>query len=225
MTRDIKRRGMILFTTSIGKHCFLLIFVLLTIGCAEPQRASSSLLSLPQEGAFVNERFKIGDKFPNFTAIDSEGAPYVIDESKYGDRYTLIIFWRGDPTFYETNIPRFIKLYERFEQQGFEIISINTNSASQASQAMANIVTDSAGDLETRPSVPWTSLYDNPEIGLANEFKLRVSQSLFLLDSHGTIISSHRHLNSADVRKDAWTGESQRVHGTDWTINHLFNNE
>ena len=223
----LKEKGTILLTV-LKKHWFLLIFVLLTIGCAEPQRDSSSVLSLPQEGDFINERFKIGDKFPNFTAIDSEGAPYVVDVSKYGDRYTLIIFWRGDPAFYEMNIPRFIKLYERFEQQGFEIISINTDFASQASQATANIVTDSAGDLynlEARPSVPWTSLYDNPEIGLVNKFKLRMSQSLFLIDSHGTIISSHRNLNSADVRKDAWTGQSRRVHGTDWTLNHLFNNE
>ena len=214
MTRDIKRRGMILLTTSIKKQWFLLIFVLLTIGCSDLHRDVPPALSLPQKGDGINGHFKIGDEFPSFTAIDSEGAPYLVDESKYSDRYTMLVFWRADPTFNEKTIPKFIKLYEKFERQGFEIISINLDDVSETSQAMAN-----------GPSIPWTSLYDNPEIGLVNKFKLRMSQSLFLIDSHGTIISSHRNLNSADVRKDAWTGQSRRVHGTDWTLNHLFNNE
>ena len=209
----LKEKGTILLTV-LKKHWFLLIFVLLTIGCAEPQRDSSSLLLLPQSGGHINERFKIGDKLPSFTAIDSEGAPYVVDESKYGDRYTMVVFWQADPTFCEVIIPKYIRLYEKFKRQGFEIISVNTDYVSEASQAMAN-----------SPLVPWTSLYDSPENSLVDEFKLLTTQSIFLLDSHGTIISSHRHLNSADISVDTWRGQSRRVHGTDWTLNYLFNNE
>ena len=214
MTRDIKRRGMILLTTSIKKQWFLLIFVLLTIGCSDLHRDVAPALSLPQKGDGINGHFKIGDEFPSFTAIDSEGAPYLVDESKYSDRYTMLVFWRADPTFNEKTIPKFIKLYEKFERQGFEIISINTDSVSEASQAMAS-----------SPSVPWTSLYDNPENGLVNELKLFTSQSIFLLDGDGTIVSAHPYMNSADFSVDSWTGESQTVHAIDWTLNRLFNNE
>ena len=112
------------------------------------------------------------------------------------------------------SIPKFIRLYEKFERQGFEIIGIKLDDASESSQEMVQ-----------GPLVPWTSLYDNPENGIANEFKLRISQSIFLVDRDGTIVSSHRHLNSADLSVDLWTGESQRVHATEWTINSLFNND
>ena len=214
MTRDIKRRGMILLTTSIKKQWFLLIFVLLTIGCSDLHRDVAPALSLPQKGDGINGHFKIGDEFPSFTAIDSEGAPYLVDESKYGDRYTMLVFWRADLTFSEKTIPKFIKLYEKFERQGFEIISINLDDVSETSQAMAN-----------GPSIPWTSLYDNPENGLVNEFKLFTSQSIFLLDGDGTIVSAYPYMNSADFSVDTWTGESQTVHAIDWTLNRLFNNE
>ena len=203
---------MVLLTASI--KWFLLIVVLLSSGCSEGHRVSPCTLSLPQQGEFINELFNIGDTLPNFTAINSEGTSCIVDESKYGDRYTMIVFWRGDPAFYELSIPRFTKLHERFNEQGLEIISINIDSASEGRQAIAN-----------RLLVPWTNLHDNPENDLANKFKLRISQSIFLLDGAGTIISSHRHMNSADISIDPWTGESQHVHGTDWTINKLFNNE
>ena len=205
---------MILLTASIKKQWFLLLLVLLTSGCSELHRYSAPALSLPEHGNGINERFKVGDKFPSFTAIDSEGVPYLVDESKYGDRYTMIVFWQADPTFCEVNVPRFTKLYERFEEQGLEIISINLNDGSDASQAMTN-----------RPLVPWTSLYDNPENSLVDEFKLLPSQSIFLLDGDGTIVSAHPYMNSADISIDTWTGESRTVHATDWTINKLFSND
>ena len=92
----LKKEGMVLLTTSI--KWFLLITVLLSSGCSEGHRVPSGTLSLPQQGDIINELFNIGDTLPSFTAIDSEGAPYVVDGSKYGDRYTMIVFWRGDPT-------------------------------------------------------------------------------------------------------------------------------
>ena len=210
----LKEEGMILLTTSIKKQWLFLLLVLLTSGCSELHRYSAPALSLPEHGNGINERFKIGDTFPSFTAIDSEGVPYLVDESKYGDRYTMIVFWRADPTFCEVDIPRFISLYERFERQGFEIISIDLNDVSDASQAMAS-----------RPLVPWTSLYDNPENSLVDEFKLQPSQSIFLLDGDGTIVSAHPYMNSADFSIDTWTGESRTVHATDWTISKLFSND
>ena len=167
---------MILLTASIKKHCFLLILVLLTSGCSEFGRNVPPALSLPQQGEGINERFEIGDKFPSFTAIDSAGEPCLVDESKYGDRYTMILFWRANPTFCELRIPKFIRLYERFEDQGFEIVSINLDDVSEASQT---------------PLLPWTSLYDNPENGLVDEFKLRISQAIFLLDGDGTVSYTH----------------------------------
>ena len=90
----------------------------------------------------------------------------------------MIVFWRANPTFCALRIPKFIKLYERFERQGFEIISINLDDVSEECQAMAS-----------NPLVPWTSLYDNPEDSLVDEFKLLPSQSIFLLDGDGTIVS------------------------------------
>ena len=203
-----------MLTASIKKHWFLLIVVLLTSGCSDFQRFTAPALSLPQQGDFVSDRFKIGDKLPSFTAIDSEGAPYLVDESKYGDRYTMLVFWRADTTFNEVTTPKFIKLYEKFERQGFEIISINLDDVSETSQAMAS-----------GPSIPWTNLSDNPENGLVDEFKLFTSQSIFLLDGDGTIVSAYPYMNSADFSVDSWTGESQTVHAIDWTLNRLFNNE
>ena len=200
--------------TASKKHWFLLIFVLLTIGCSDLQRDVAPALSLPQKGDGINGHFKIGDEFPSFTAIDSEGAPYLVDESKYGDRYTMLVFWQADPTFNEVTISKFIKLYEKFERQGFEIISINLDYVSETSQAMAS-----------GPSIPWTNLYDNPKNGLVNEFKLHTSQSIFLLDDDGTIVSAYPYMNSADFSVDLWTGESRPVHAIDWTLNRLFNNE
>ena len=75
------------------------------------------------------------------------------------------------------------------------------------------------------PSIPWTNLYDNPKNGLVNEFKLHTSQSIFLLDDDGTIVSAYPYMNSADFSVDLWTGESRPVHAIDWTLNRLFNNE
>ncbi len=203
-----------LLTSLIKKQWFLLIVFLLTSGCSELHQTSVLTFQLPHQGDSVNERFKIGDKFPSFTAIDSDGAPYRVDESKYGDRYTMIVFWWADPTFCEVDIPRFIKLFEKFERKGLEIISVNADYVSEASQAMAS-----------RPLLPWTNLHDNPENDLVNELKLRTSPSIFLLDADGTIVSSHRYLNSSDASVDAWTGESRTVHAMDWTINSLFNND
>ena len=203
-----------MLTTLIKKQWFLLIFVLLTIGCSDLHRDVPPALSLPQKGDGINGHFKIGDEFPSFTAIDSEGAPYLVDESKYGDRYTMLVFWRADPTFNEVTIPKFIKLHQKFERQGFEIISINLDYVSETSQTMAS-----------GPSIPWTSLYDNPENSLVDEFKLQPSQSIFLLDGDGTIVSAYPYMNSADFSVDSWTGESQTVHAIDWTLNRLFNNE
>ena len=200
--------------TASKKHWFLLTFVLLTIGCSDLHRDVAPALSLPQKGDGINGHFKIGDEFPSFTAIDSEGAPYLVDESKYGDRYTMLVFWQADPTFNEVTISKFIKLHEKFERQGFEIISINLDYVSETSQAMAS-----------EPSIPWTSLYDNPENSLVDEFKLLLSQSIFLLDGDGTIVSAYPYMNSVDFSVDSWTGESQTVYAIDWTLHRLFDNE
>ena len=79
--------------------------------------------------------------------------------------------------------------------------------------------------MASNPLVPWTSLDDNPEKSLVGEFELITSQSIFLLDGDGTIVSAHPYMNSADFSIDTWTGEWRTVHATDWTISKLFSND
>ncbi len=191
------------------KILLLLLAIFITAGCADQYEDPFHLL--PKQGTFINDRFKIGDKFPEFTANDSLGNSCLIDQSKYGDRYTMVIFWKSESGVYERRIPEFAKLFEKYRAMGFDIISVKGDCTSEKSQATAS-----------KPSVAWTSLYADPGKQLQKELGLKIWPSIFILNNQGTIISSHFSLNSIYQITDPWSGDPQNFHSFDLTMEYLF---
>jgi len=191
-----------------------LLAIVLMCGCSDNSKKFDYLVSFPKQGDFINGKFRVGEKFPTFTATNTEDAPVLVDESKYGDRYTMVLFWRSENGFCKNNLPRYLGLFEKYKRQGLGVISINADDTSQASQAIASA-----------PALPWTSLRDAPENDLQGKLNLSAWPSMFLLDHEGRVISHSAYLFTIDLHRDLWSKETQRIHALDWTLERLFRND
>ena len=192
----------------------LLLAVVLVCGCSDSSEKLDYLISMPKQGDFINGKFSVGDKLPAFTANDPQGVPVLVDQSKYGDRYTVVIFWRSEQDFCEFQLRRYIRLFEQYKRQGLGVISINTDFTPQSSPAIASTT-----------KFPWTSLHGTPENDLQGKLRISVWPSIFLLDHEGSIISYHAYLSSIVTHSDFWSKEMQSFHFLDLLLDRLFKNE
>ena len=191
-----------------------LLAIVLMCGCSNNSEKFDYLVSFPKQGDFINGKFRVGEKFPTFTANNAEDVPVLVDDSKYGDRFTMVVFWRSEIGFCEYKLPRYLRLFEKYKRQGLGVISINADDTSQASQAIASA-----------PALPWTSLRDAPENDLQGKLNLSAWPSVFLLDHEGRVISYNAYLLSNDLYRNFWLDETCQIHALDLTLERLFRND
>ena len=196
------------------KQLILLLALVLMCGCSDGSEKLDYLVCMPKQGGFINGKFSVGDKLPTFTANDTQGVPVLVDDSKYGDRYTMVIFWRSEVGFCEYKLPRYLRLFERYKRYGVGVISINADYTAETSQTIAST-----------PTLPWTSLHDTPENDLPTKLNLSAWPSMFLLDREGRIITSHTYTYFASVRSNFWSKDMHRIDTLDLMLERLLKDD
>jgi len=124
---------------------------------------------------------KVGDKLPNFSAKDTNGA--IFNAADYIGKQSLVIyFYPKDETKVCTQQAcSFRDNYQEFKDLGAEVIGISADSVQSHIQ------------FKTKFSLPFILLSDNDKklrklFGVENDFLIIPGRQTFVVDRNGTII-------------------------------------
>ncbi len=144
----------------------------------------------------------IGKKAPDFTLNDMNGNPVSLS-SKTGSKLLLLDFWAGWCAPCRKENPNLVKIYQRFKEQGFEILGVSLDrTRDEWSKAVA------------ADSLTWTQVSDLQYWNnkAAKLYSVTSIPANFLLDRDGIIIAKNlrgeelenvimKHLGGSDSRK------------------------
>ncbi|MCX6334730.1 MAG: redoxin domain-containing protein [Bacteroidia bacterium] len=130
----------------------------------------------------------IGKKAPDFTLNDMNGNPVSLS-SKTGCKLLLIDFWAGWCAPCRKENPNLVKIYQRFKEQGFEILGV---SLDRTREEWAKAV--------TADSLSWTQVSDLQYFNskVAGLYSVTAIPANFLLDEKRVIIA--RNLRGEALR-------------------------
>jgi peroxiredoxin len=122
------------------------------------------------------KRSAIGNQVENFSLMNEKGEP--VSFHQYLGQYVLVDFWASwcGPCIAE--IPKFKEIYEKYRNDGFEIVGI---SIDKNHEAWLRAI--------THHELEWPQMIDNEEVEIANShFAVTAVPTTFLLDPDGKIM-------------------------------------
>ena len=137
-----------------------------------PQAEMTQALERRLEAA---QKTSVGSKVPEFSSRSLDGQR--IDLSSFEGKYVLLDFWASWCKACRVENPKFVKLYDLYHKEGFEIVSISIDRREDLCQAAI-----------AEDGLKWPQILD-PNMDLYKQFFLSSLPSNFLLDEKGTIIA------------------------------------
>ena len=195
----------------MSRIAIMLVVVGLTLGCSKAPSPEPSVLRLPAIGAETSCDLKIGERFPKIEAIDIDEQNRVLNESLYGERLTLIVFWSTWCGFCMDELPHEIALSRTYEDRGLRVIGVNADVDARTARSAAEAT-----------GVPWLNLYEGEQRRISSQLGVEAWPALFLLDSEGRIIATDDFLRNTTVRV-LEGGEHVATLRLDWTLEELLN--
>lgn len=119
----------------------------------------------------------IGDIAPTVTVQDTDGNEKVLSFTSHGAKYLLLDFWASWCEPCHKEIPNLRALYDRYHDQGLEIIGISADQNPE----------DWKSCLEEQKE-PWANYLDRNRQAIG-EYKVQYIPSIFIIDENGTIIA------------------------------------
>jgi len=143
---------------------------------AQP-KAAPKMEQKPDEPAKVRAALVEGTKFPDFDAEDIYRKPLAL--ANYKGKVVLIDFWATWCRPYVTELPRLLRTYEKYHDQGFEIIGINLDQEEGSLTAFIR-----------QNRMTWQQYFDGQVWAskLAVKYGIEDLPANFLLDGEGMII-------------------------------------
>ncbi len=138
-----------------------------------------------QEADKVKRTLVVGSKFPDFEEKDTAGKPLAI--ANYKGKVVLLDFWATWCGPCVAELPNVLKTYEKYHEQGFEIIGISLDKDEEALNKFIK-----------QKKMSWVQFFDGKgwQNKLATKYGINSIPATYLLDGEGKIIAK-------DLRGDA----------------------
>ena len=118
-----------------------------------------------------------------------DGKPVGIDQ--YKGKTVLVHFWTSGVDSVRKDLPDILKVYEKFQSKGFDVIGVNldTNKAELTAYLKAN-------------PLPWSQIYEEGGMDsrLADDFGIIAQPTMFLVDGSGKVLSCNIR-NAAELER------------------------
>ncbi|MBI2925461.1 MAG: TlpA family protein disulfide reductase [Verrucomicrobia bacterium] len=131
-----------------------------------------------QEADKVKRALVVGTKFPDFEEKDTAGKPLAI--ANYKGKVVLLDFWATWCGPCVAELPNVLKTYEKYHEQGFEIIGISLDKDEEALNKFIK-----------QKKMSWVQFFDGKgwQNKLATKYGINSIPATYLLDGEGKIIA------------------------------------
>lgn len=147
-----------------------------------PKMASHLLVTDLKEKIEITKKADIGGIAPNFEAPSPNGENISLNQSL--GKYTLIDFWASWCRPCRAENPNVVKVYEKYHDKGFNIISVSLDKEGQKDRWIQAIKDDNMNWFHVSNLQFW----QDP---IARQYNVRSIPSTFLLDEEGRIIDKN----------------------------------
>ncbi len=153
------------------------LFVLITIANLHKELGNPEL-ELEYRKKYTPELKFVGEILPDFSATDLDSKPISI--KAYRGKVVLIDFWSmwWDPCIAE--IPNVKKLYEKYKDQGLDIIGINLDNDETEVR-----------DFLKKEQIPWRQVFSGKgwSSPIARQYEIKSIPNMWLIDKEGKLIT------------------------------------
>lgn len=133
-----------------------------------------------EQAAKIQKTLVAGAKFPDFEEKDLDGQPLSI--AKYKGKVVLLDFWATWCGPCVGELPNVLKVYEKYQGKGFEIIGVSLDRDEAKLKSFIK-----------EKKMTWPQYFDGKgwENKLSGRYGIRSIPATFLLDGEGKIIASN----------------------------------
>lgn len=151
--------------------------------------------------------FEIGKPAPDFTLLDFEGNEHSLKD--YKGKYVIVNLWASWCPFCIDEMPVFQKAYDKYKDQGLEIIAINRGENQEIAQTYAKNLN------LTYP------LLLNPTDDIAKAYQLRAMPTTYFLDKQGNLLE----IKHGAITEEMFEELLRRVYGIGENLQKFMENE
>lgn len=152
---------------------------------------TSSIAQTLQGNLNQRSAVEIGSKAPDFTAPNPEGKQVSLQEAL--GKVTLIDFWAAWCKPCRVENPNVVKTYNKYHDQGFNIIGVSLDRENQKDRWIQAIAEDNL----TWPQVSNLKFWEEP---VAQLYGVRAIPAQFILDENGIIVAKNLRGDDLDAK-------------------------
>jgi len=156
-----------------------------------PKVASNSSISTLKGMISSMKKADVGGKAPNFSATTPEGETLALNDVL--GKYTLIDFWASWCGPCRRENPNVVKVYNKYHDKGFNIISVSLDKPEQKDRWLKAIEKDQMNWNHISNLKGW----NDP---IAKQYSVRSIPATFLLDENGNIIAKNLRGAALDAK-------------------------
>lgn len=121
---------------------------------------------------------KEGSKVTDFTVTDNNGKEVTLTELCKDKKYILIDFWASWCNPCRKEIPNLKKLYAKYAEKGFQIISISIDKKKADWEKALK-----------EEQLEWPNFLDNGDVAIA--YKVKMIPTMYLIDTNGIMVGEN----------------------------------
>ena len=166
------------------RHAVILLLISCLVSCGRSTNDRQEVMNEEPDADQVqnDQRLEIGSNAPDFSLPNTEGK--VIHLSDFRGKYLFLDFWASWCLPCRKENPAFVKIYEQFRSQNFEMLGISFDKKKD------NWIKAIASDELKWPQVSDLKYFDSDMIELYNIVNVPTT---ILLDPEGKIIGMNLH--------------------------------
>ncbi|HLV14467.1 MAG TPA: TlpA disulfide reductase family protein [Xanthomarina sp.] len=159
------------------------------------EEVASSKFGKAIHGNLSKVTVEVGTKAPSFSAPTPEGKLVSLDDIK--GKVTIIDFWAAWCGPCRKENPNVVKVYEKYKDQGLEIIGVSLDGAPNQKDAKAAWLDAIEKDNLTWHQVSNLAFFNDP---VAKQYAIEAIPATYIIDSEGIIVAKNLRGSALDAK-------------------------